>query len=528
MASVRNRRFRPVLWRAAVSISVLAIVVSSFAQSEEPQYGGTLVVAQRIAPRTLHSIIDPGLPGIAILNLTEEGLLGMSNSGEVVPVLAVDMPTVVSPTVYEFTLREGVTFHSGDPLTAEDVVYTYERLYLPDSKASFRAVYQEHIAAVEAVDEHTVRFTLHKPWPIFLSFAASNHTKVVNKSVVEEAGDQYGVSVWDGTGPFKIARWVAGDHVALERNENYWESGKPYLDGVIFRTIPEAATQMANFQTGDVDVVLDPDMSQVPIYEQMPRATVYSASASAESLLVFRTTMAPMDSPVVRRAISLAIDREEILETVLRGYGSVGGPIFPPHHWAHDESMIVPYDPEEAARLLAEAGYDASDPLSLTLVVVNESIYMDQAILIQRQLADVGVDMEIMPLEFTAVAGMATATPQDQWLGDAAMFRITPLRGTAFEFAYYQYHSGGSLNTSKFSHPEVDELLARGAELSDYVAEERAIAGPLYSEANRIIIEQAPQLLLNFADTVNVVSTRVKGFEASATNTALLTDVWID
>src|SRR5690554_547845 len=301
MKSVKKRRMRSAFRRTAVLMIVLAIIAGSFAQTEEPKYGGTLVVAQRIAPRTLHSIIDPGLPGIAILNLTEEGLLGMTNSGEVVPVLAVDMPTVVSPTVYEFTLREGVTFHSGDPLTAEDVVYTYERLYLPDSKASFRAVYQEHIAAVEAVDEHTVRFTLHKPWPIFLSFAASNHTKVVNKSVVEEAGDQYGVSVWDGTGPFKIARWVAGDHVALERNENYWESGKPYLDGVIFRTIPEAATQMANFQTGDVDVVLDPDMSQVPIYEQMPRATVYSASASAESLLVFRTTMAPMDSPVVRR-----------------------------------------------------------------------------------------------------------------------------------------------------------------------------------------------------------------------------------
>lgn len=515
----------------SVRLMVVALVMClaggvAMAQ-QEPQYGGTLTIAQRVSPRTLHSIIDPGLPGIAILNLTEEGLLGMSNSGEVVPVLAEAMPTVIDPLTYEFTLREGILFHSGDPLTAEDVVFTYERLYLPDSIASFRAAYQEHIVNVEAIDDRTIRFTLHKPWPIFLSFAASNHTKVVNRRMVEEAGDQYGISVWDGTGPFRIVNWVSGDHVSLERNPHYWQEGRPYLDGIIFRTIPEAATQMANFQTGLVDIVLDPDMSQIPVYANLPGAAIHSASSAAETLLVFRTSIAPMDDARVRRAVSLAIDREEILETVLRGYGSAGGPIFPPHHWAHSADFHVEYDPEAAVQLLAEAGYGEGNPLEFTLVVVNESIYSDQAILVQRQLADIGVTVNVLPLEFTAVAGMATGSPHDQWLGDAAMFRITPLRGTAFEFAHFQYHSQGSLNTSGYVSSRVDELLSLAATFSDYDERERAEALPLYHEANAIIVDEAPQLLLNFADTVNIVQSRVGGFEASATNTALFTDVWI-
>ncbi len=516
-----------------LSLLLLPLLVLSSAWAQDPQYGGSLVVAQVGTPRSLHDIIDPGLPGIAILNNTNEGLLGIDAEGRIAPILAEDFPEQPDPLTLIFTLREGVRFHSGDPLTAEDVVFTFQRLYQEDSIATFRAVWQENVANVEALDDRTVKFTFHGPWPVSFSFIAGNHAKIVNKSFVEAAGDQYGVSAWDGTGPFRIVEWVRDSHVRVVRNDDYWLEGRPYLDGIEFRVIPEPSTQLAAYQTGEVDLLLDPAFGQISVFERLPNTVVAQSPSSAESLFVFRTQIAPMDDARVRRAISLAIDRQALIDVVLGGRGSLGGPVFPPFHWAHNPDLVVERDVEQARALLAEAGYGPSNPLRFTVVPLNEALFIDQATLIQRQLAEVGVQMEIAQLEYTSVSAM-TAGPQAEWLGDAAMFRITPLRDTAFEFAWYQYHSRGPLNRSRYNveggaqNARVEQLLTEAAQYSDYSAEDREIARPLYDEANRLILEDAPQLVLNFWDTVNVARSNVQGFIPSAVNTPWFKDVWLN
>lgn len=518
-----------------VQLAAVALLFLSLTHTlaQEPQHGGTLVVGQVGTPRSLHDIIDPGLPGITILNNVNEGLLGIDAEGQIAPILAEDFPEQPDPLTLIFTLREGVTFHSGDPLTVEDVVYTFQRLYGEDSVATFRAVWQENLASVEALDDRRVKFTFHAPWPVSFSFIAGNHAKVVNKSFVEEAGDSYGVSAWDGTGPFRIVEWVRDSHVKVVRNDNYWQQGLPYLDGIEFRVIPEPSTQLAAFQTGEVDLLLDPAFGQVSVFERLPNTVVAQSPSSAESLLVFRTQVPPMDDARVRRAISLAIDRQALIDVVLGGRGSPGGPIFPPFHWAHNADLVVERDLEQARELLAEAGYGPDNPLRFTVVPLNEALFIDQATLVQRQLAEVGIQMEIIQLEYTSVSAMTTG-PQEDWLGDAAMFRITPLRDTAFEFAWYQYHSQGPLNRSRYNvengaqNPRVEELLSEGAQYSDYDAEDRERARPLYDEANELILQDAPQLVLNFWDTVNVMRSNVHGFIPSAVNTPWFKGVWIE
>lgn len=520
--------------RAGFLMSLLSLLlVLSYGSAQEPRYGGTLVVAQTGTPRSMHDIIDPGLPGIAILNITNEGLLGIDAEGKISPILAVDFPEQPDPVTLIFKLREGVTFHSGEPLTAEDVVFTFQRLYQEDSIATFRAVWQENLANVEALDDRTVKFTFRGPWPIAFSFIAGNHAKIVNKSFVEAAGDQYGVSAWDGTGPFRVVEWVRDSHVKVVRNDHYWQEGKPYLDAIEFRVIPEPSTQLAAYQTGEVDLLLEPAFGQISVFQRLPDTIVMQSPSPAESLLVFRTQIAPMDDVRVRRAISLAIDRQALVDVVLGGRGNPGGPVFPPFHWAYNPDLVVERDVDQARALLADAGYGPNNPLRFTVVPLNEPLFVDQATLIQRQLAEVGVQMEIAQLEYTSVSAM-TAGPQEDWLGDAAMFRITPLRNTAFEYAWYQYYSKGSLNRSRYNvgngaqNPRVEELLAEAAKYSDYNAEDRVASGPLWDEANRLIIQDAPQLVLNFWDTVNVARSGVHGFIPSAVNTPWFKDVWID
>jgi len=510
----------------------LVLTLTATALGQQPVSGGSLTIAIDASPRSLESIIDPGLPGIFILNNTEEGLLGFDNDGNIVPVLAAAMPDNPDPLTYIFHLRQGVRFQSGDEMTAEDVVFTYERLYEPDSRASFASIYQQNLANVEALDKYTVKMTLKQPFPIFLSFVAGNHTKVVDKSFVEAAGKDYGVTKWDGTGPFKIVDWVKDSHVTLEKNPYYWQAGKPYLDKIVVQIIPEPSTQLANFQTGAVDLVLNPSFSQLDVYKSVPNASVLAGQGASETLLVFRTANAPVNDARVRRAISLGIDRKALVATVLRGYGVVGGSIFPPGHWAYDPSLAVTYDPDTAKQLLDQAGYNQQHPLALTILTINEPFYQDQAVLIQRQLAQIGVKVTVRPLEYTTISSL-TKGPQKDWGGDAAIYRITPLRGTAYEFSWYQYDSSGPLNRSRYNiddgakDQKVEDLLNAAAKLSDYIPSEQAKARPMYEEANKLILEDAPQLVLNFWDTVNVASDRVKGFVPSPVNTPLLGDVWL-
>lgn len=519
------------IWQAFTVAACLAM--ASMAFSQEPSYGGQLVVAQSGTPRSMHDIIDPGLPGITILNNTNEGLLGVNAHDEIVPVLAVDFPENPDPLTYIFTIREGVRFHSGDVLTAEDVVFTYQRLYEPDSQATFRAIWQENVALVEALDERRVAIHLHQPWPVILSFVAGNHAKIVNKSFVEEAGDQYGITAWDGTGPFRVAEWVRDSHVLVLRHDDYWNEGLPYLDSIEFRVIPEPSTQLASYQTGAVNLILDPSFGQIEVFERFPDTVIAQSSSSAQSLMTFRTQLPPMDDARVRRAISLAIDRQVLVDAVLGGRGSLGGSIFPPHHWAHNADIVVERDLELARQLLEEAGYGPGNPLRFTIVPLNEPLFVNQAILVQSQLAEIGVQVEINQIEYTTASAMA-AGPQEEWMGDAIMFRITPLRSTAFEFAWYQYHSQGPLNRSRYNveggaqNPRVEELLTQAAILSDYDPEESTQARTLYDEANRLILEDAPHLVLNYWDTVNVVRSNIHNYVPSPVNTPWFNDVWIE
>lgn len=516
---------------ALAMILVLAGSTVALSQTPQPKRGGTLVIGQAAAPKSMTSIIDPGKPGITILNQTEEGLLGYNEKGQIIPVLAEAMPQTPDKLTYIFRLRQGVRFHDGDEVTAEHAKYAYDRLLDPKYRATFGQVYRDNIARIEVLDRHTLKFTMKQPWPQFLAFAAGNHPKVVNPKIAETP--DFGVKVWSGTGPFKVQEWVQGDRVVIVRNDNYWQKGLPYLDRVVYRVIPEDSTRVANLLTGQIHVDQDPGFKDVPRFQADPRFVVLAGVSNNTLLIAFNTCAPPFASKNLRRAVSLAVDRAEIAKVVFGGLADVAGDVFPPNHWAHDRNIVEKYDPQGARGLLREAGYDERRPLEFTLIPIDQSIYVDAATLVQAHLAKVGVKVNIRPMEYTAQSA-TMRKPKSEWPAPAFMFRITPLRSTAFEFSTYQYGATGALNFSGYNrpgcyqNPEVQRLIDQANTYSDFVRGERELARPMWKAISRAILEDAPQLRLVFWRNVDIVAKMVVDYPLMEGDVNVLMRTWLN
>ena len=511
------------------SVVLLVALQPSAGAPTEPRRGGTLTLGMGASPHTLNSIIDPGI-GIRVLNQSEDGLLNRDPSyRRIIPGLAVEVPKRSDAVTYVFKLRPNVRFHNGRTVTAEDVVYSYNRLIDPQYRASFGLMYRQNIASVRAVDPMTVEFKLRNEWPLFLSLVAGNHPKIVAKEDVEQPS--YGVTTFTGTGPFKITNWVKGQTITLERNANYWKQGLPYVDRVIYRTIPDEGAQVATLRTGQIDVLIAPTLEQFVLFSRDPNFTAVPQPSANTILVVFNTTKAPFDNRDVRRAISMAIDREEIVRTVFRGYAHVAGDVFPKWHWAHNPNIRVRYDPQGAKELLAKAGYTDTTPLSFQLLTINEALFMDQATIVQAQLAKIGIKVDVRPLEYTAQTALVARI--DAWQG-AALFRITPLRGTAYEYAYYQYSGQGPLNRSGINraggvqNPQLESLLQQAAAYSDDDGSDRIKARPIYAAISRMINEEAPQLRLNFYDDLAIVRRHVMNYTVGVFGVNSFEQVWLN
>ncbi len=503
-----------------------------------PKRGGTLSVAQNAAPKSLTTVIDPGKPGIHILNQTEEGLLGRDEKFNVVPILATGMPENPDPLTYIFKIRQDVKFDNGQPLTSDEVKYGFERLIDPKYKSTFGQVYRDNIASMETPDKYTIIFKLKQPWPIFLSFVAGNHPKAQLRS----AGDNpdFGIKVFSGTGPFKVTEWVQGDHVTIVRNDNYYRmapDGKPfpYLDKVVYKVIPEDSTAMAALETGQVDVILDPPFKELKRLASDPKYKVYRSAAANGQLVTINCGVPPLDDRRVRKAISLAINRQEIVDTVWYGYADVAGDFFPADHWAHDPSLNEEYSVDKAKALLKEAGYSDSKQLEFTLIPLNEAAMMDTAVLIQTQLAKAGMKVNIRPMEYTAVNAMLVK-PQKEWLGNAVLERITPLRGTAYEFTYYQYGADkrGALNDEGYNrvagamNPAAETLMNSMTQYSDFIESDRVKAKPLYKQLSQYIMEDQPRLRLVWWNNADVTSAQVMAWTPAQGDVNLLTGTWLN
>ena len=322
-----------------------------------------------------------------------EGLTRIGPNGEVLPALAASWDISPDRLTYTFHLHDGVRFHDGTTFDAQDVKFSLDRARAPTSTNAQKALF-EPIANVDATDATTVRVTLTQPTSDFLfNMGLGDAVIVAPESAATNASKP------TGTGPFKFARWLKGTQIELVRNDAYW--GTPAkLDKVVFLMIPDPSAAYAALLAGDVDSFPNfPAVELLPQVKDDPRFTIAVGTTEGETILAINNAKPPFNDVRVRRAISLAINRSDLINGVGEGYGTPIGSHFAPHNKAYiDLTGRYPYDPAKARALLAEAGHANDIQATLRLPPV---LYARRGgEIIAQQLKAVGIDAKIENIEW--------------------------------------------------------------------------------------------------------------------------------
>jgi peptide/nickel transport system substrate-binding protein len=529
--TLNRRRF---VSTAAAGAAVAAIApvaglrLEAAALQETPRTGGTLRVVYGEEPKNLHTQIDSGTEGVYVQMQIFDSLLNLGPNGEFVPGLAVDMPEQPDETTFIFTLRQGVTFHNGKPFTADDVIWTFDRLLgkFPDLTSTQAARFSAQIASVEKLDDFTVQFSLVQPWADFFPLLAGDkYMRILQKDAEAENPDEFGISVVIGTGPFKLKEWIVGDHLTLERFDGYW--GEPaYLDEIVYRSIPEESTRMNSFESGDIDVLLAPALKDLADLEQDADYKVLSADGGNMKRLAFNTTLAPFNDKRVRQAIAYAVDRQEIVDAIYYGYAAVGQGILPPWNAANDPNQtFYPYDPDKATQLLSEAGVG---DLEFEIVTSDATEYVDLATLISAQLERVGVRASILPLDKTAFTDRTftkdgTANPGFQAYAYRLIFGFPTT-----DYGWRTYHPDSALNAYGYCQPggeqddQVPGLLDQSTSTTDPEAQKQ-----LYSQISELIMDDMPALTIAWQKNLLVTRANVMDLGITVIHNMPFKQVWL-
>ncbi|EDQ06420.1 Glutathione-binding protein GsiB [Sulfitobacter indolifex] len=322
-----------------------------------------------------------------------EGLTRFMGDGSVVPGLAESWEISEDGLTYTFKLREGVTFHDGTTMDAEDVKFTLDRINAEDSANAQKALYAA-ISEVTVVDPQTVEVKLSEPnGNLLFNLAWGDAVIVAPESI--EAIKQTPV----GTGAFKFDEWRQGDKITLSRYDDYWGDA-PALASATFKFISDPTAAFASVMAEDVDVFAGfPAPENIPQFEADPRFQVLVGSTEGETILSINNQRAPFDNVKVREAVAHAIDRQAIIDGAMFGYGTPIGTHFAPHNPDYtDLTEMSAYDPEKSKALLAEAGFP--DGFETTLHLPPPSYARRGGEIIAAQLAEVGIKAQITNVEW--------------------------------------------------------------------------------------------------------------------------------
>ena len=440
-------RIRGFGWIALVALAA-ALALPAAAQTR----GGTatLGVEQDIAgfDPLVVGVYDTGAEAIAALVF--ETLTRLDDNGKPIPSLALSWSPSADFKDWTFKLRPGVKFQDGSPFNAQAVAYNFERQADPNNHCRC-AIYISGIARVEAVDDLTVVFHLKDPSPNFPAIrapAAVNNPIHSPKAMQEmkEAYNRHPV----GTGPFRLKSWQSGDRIVLERNPDYWDKDRPYLDEIVVRPLPDNTARFASVQSGETDIIWHDRAEDIVKARKNPNLVVHEYAGSGAQVYAFNTKRPPFDDVRVRQALRMALDLKTYSDVLWEGiWKPAKNPWGPGSFVQCKDSGALPYDPEKAKTLLKEYG----KPVAFKMVVTATPRGRQIGETFQEMWRDVGVDMTIDQIDQTALVTKAFRRDFD-----LTPWRIIDLADPDVQ-AYANFHSGSPVNLSNYSNPEVDQLL---------------------------------------------------------------------
>lgn len=501
----------------------------------------TLIVAMVGAPTSLDPADHRSRESETVIRNMFDGLVTRDTRSGVHLELAEEM-TWVDDTTLEVKLRQGVLFHDGVEMTADDVVFTFERIIsenaieYPEPHTSPRKGLIAPLESVEKVDDYTVRLHFSGPWPVAMQLLV--HQQIVPEHYLEEVGTEGFIAHPIGTGPFKFVSASPGlNEIVLERFDDYW-GGAPDLapvgpacaSGAIFRVIPEASTRVAALLAGEVDIIqaLPPEL--VDTLRQIPGIAVKTAPSTQPKWVELNVNLRPFDDGRVRRALNYAIDKQLLVEELYGGRAvALPGPLSPFNNFVDPALEPYPYDPERARELLAEAGIsDTNNDGRLDYQGQTWSFVMDSlaehrslAEAVVSELQAFGIDASLRLWDFGVIRPLLLAGERAAYLDDWGDSAFDPVGH--FEAKWHGFVEGqpyGRGNFSGYNNERVNELIKLGETEIDVAARQA-----VYSEAQQIVYQESPAVFLLLPEETEASVERVQNWEPASDSRINLLDV---
>lgn len=492
---------------------------SGSAEEGEPKTGGILLVGQDFGPQELDPTISSARASTNVQEFLFTCLLRWTADMELEPDLATDWEISDDGMIYTFNLREGISFHNGKPFAAEDVQFTFERILDP-AVASPRISMFSAIESIETPSETQVVFNLANPVAPFLRNIAThpNGSIVPSGATDDELNDQA-----PGTGPFRLVEHVLDQEVVMEKFADYYEEGLPYLDGVTMKLLGDDVSISAALRDETVHLawLKDPKVAD-NLGQSTEGLTSYPGVASRYLPIHFDLAEPPFNDVNVRRAMSLALDRQQVVDVVLGEYGAVGT-FLPPSQLAgyEGDGSDLPYytrNIEQAKTLLQEAGHDGLDVPEFKVVAAN-SLDVQAAQVMAQQWAEAGINVTINPMEVGAIledwnaGNFKMAMVSASWLPDpsneADRFHSESPRGKSM----------------KINDPELDALVEQGVAETDPDARVE-----IYKQIEQYALEQVYIIVpYVYGWRWELVWDYVKGYDVMPSNARISTrKTWLD
>jgi len=523
--------------RAGIAAAVI-MVLTGAASAQKP--GGTLVYLVQPEPPTLAGFISTSGPIGFVAPKIYDGLFDYGPDLEIVPALAESYEISEDGLTVTFNLRQGVVWHDGEPFTSADVQFSVMEVlkqFHPRGPNSFREV-----VAIDTPDEHTAIFRLERPAPYMMRSLSAYESPMLPKHILENE-DVREASIANepiGTGPFKFVEWRKGQYIRMDKNENYWREGLPYLDRLVARFVADAGTRTAAMESGEVmyaGLGAIPNVDAIRLREEpgFGVTTEGYGMINSMALIEFNTQVEPFDDPAMRQAISNAIGRDFIIKNIFFGYGKPATSALSSNFsatglYAGPQDNYPPSaDPETAIAILDEAGYAPDEDgvrasVTLDLIPYGEN-WMRSGEYIKQALGDIGIEVELRYEDVPSWLKRIYADYDYQFNLNYFYQLADPVLGVHRHYGTDQIRQGTHfVNATRYSNPKIDELLAAGANEPD--AERRA---EIYAQIQEILAEDLPVANLFEMQFLTVYNEKLKGHETSGMGPyGSFEQVWID
>lgn len=449
---------------------------------------------------------------------------------ELEPALATEWAASEDGLTWTFKLRDDVKFHDGTAFNAEAVKINVERWWDPKSPLGFRdagktyAIWEglfggykgdpdSTLQAVNVVDPYTVEFELKQPFAAFPAAIGSSYFGFASPDAIKKAGADFGIagSQAVGTGPFKFVEWRTGDRLVLEKNPDYWKPGLPKVDQVVFRFIKEPSARLAELRAGSIDFTVDIAPDQLAELKSDPSLQEVRRPPFNVGYLALNPSYEPLSKPEVRQAIAMAINRKAIVDSFWSGLASTDSFFMPPSLKQYQDAAQgeYEYNPEQAKKMLADAGYPNGFDLELWYMPVSRPYFPTPKPIAEAFSADleaIGIRTKLNTKDWAAYLDDRLKSPGYQsfmlgWTGDY---------GDPDNFLYYHFGPGGTKDLGNWQNAEASKLLEAARKESDETKRAQ-----MYAQVEKIAFKEAVRIPIVHSEPLLAQRTNLAGWVPS-------------